>query len=272
MIDEKYIDLVTAYIEGSITSKNRARLNDLISSGEIDILDVKELETLYKTMGNLPKPEPSEEMSNRFYQMLEREKRKQSASVSDTISSKFQSVFDQLIQIVQPKRMAFALGIFIAGMLIGNWTTPFQDYRRQLNRLSGEVSQMRQVMMMTLLDNESVTERLKAVNISTELQPDDTDNKVAQALLKTLQNDPNVNVRLAAIEALLHRASNPLVREGLVSAISSQESPVIQAALADAMLLLQEKRAVDKFKELLEQNNLDRNLRDKLQNTVTVLS
>lgn len=268
MINEQYIDLVTAYIEGSINPEERSRLNELINLGEIDILDVKELEEIYRTIGTLPKPEPSEEMSNRFYRMLEQEKEKQYASSLSI--KKIQSWFEQLSAIAQPRRMAIACGIFIAGMLIGNWTTPFQDYRQQLNRLSGEVSQMREVMMLSMLDNDSVTERLKAVNVSMEMQP--ADNNVADALLKTLQNDPNINVRLAAVEALLHHASQPRVREGLVNAISTQESPIIQAALADAMLMLQEKRSIEKFKELLDQNDLDRNVRNKLQNTVTALS
>ena len=268
MINEEYIDLVTAYIEGSITTEQHSRLNELINSREIDISDVKELEAIYRNMGSLPEPEPTDEISKRFYKMLEHEKEKHSASTPGI--NKIKTWFDHLIAIAQPKRIAFALGIFIAGVLIGNWTTPFQDYRKQLNRLSGEVSQMREVMMLSLLDNDSVTERLKAVNVSMEMQP--ADNKVADALLKTLRNDPNVNVRLAAIEALLHHASQPRVREGLVNAISTQESPIIQAALADAMLMLQEKRSIEKFKKLLDQNDLDRSLRDKLQNTVTALS
>ena len=270
MIHEQYINLVTAYIEGTITSEQRSQLNELINRGEIDILDVKELEVIYRNMGNLPQPEPSKEMSSRFYRMLELEKEKEKQSASIFSTGKIPSWFEQLSTLAQPRRMAFALGIFVAGVLIGNWTTPFQNYRQQLNHLSDEVSQMREVMMLSLLDNDSVTERLKAVNVSMEMQP--ADNKVADALLKTLQNDPNINVRLAAIEALLHHASQPRVREGLVNAISTQKSPIIQAALADAMLMLQEKRSIEKFKELLDQNNLDHNVRNKLQNTVTALS
>lgn len=270
MIDERYIDLVTAYIEGTITPKQHSRLNDLINGGVIDILEIKELETIYQNMGSLPEPKPGEGMSRGFYQMLEHEKQKQNRADYSRSSENIQRRFTYLLSMVWPKQAAFALGIFIAGMVIGNWTTPFQDYRQQLDRLSGEVSQMREVMMLSLLDNDSVTERLKAVNVSMEMQP--ADNKVADALLKTLQSDPNVNVRLAAIEALLHHASQPRVREGLVNAISMQKSPVIQAALADAMLMLQEKRSVEKFKKLLDQNDLDRGLRQKLQNTVTALS
>lgn len=266
MISEQYIELVTAYIEGTITSEDRARLNDLINDGEIDILEVKELEQLYKNMGNLPAPKPGSEMGNRFYRMLEQEKKKQESSPT----ALFKQYLEKIGRLFQPRQLAFALGLLLLGMLIGNWATPFRDYRQQLNRLSSEVSDMRQIMMLTLLDNESVTERLKAVNISTEIQS--SDDRIAVALLKTLRNDPNVNVRLAAIEALMQHASNPTVREGLVNAIGEQESPIIQTALADAMLILQEKRSVEKFRRLLDQKDLDRDVRSKLQTTVNALS
>lgn len=270
MNNEQYIKLFIAYIEGSITAEQRSSLNELINNGEIDIQDVKELENVYRNMGSLPEPEPSDKMSSRFYRMLEQEKGKEMQSEYPKGKQQVRRWFEYLSSIARPKQVAYALSIFIAGMVIGNWAIPFQNYRQQLNRLSGEVSQMREVMMLSLLDNDSVTERLKAVNVSMEMQP--ADNKVADALLKTLQNDPNINVRLAAIEALLHHASQPRVREGLVNAITTQKSPIIQAALADAMLMLQEKRSIKKFRKLLDQNDLDPNLRNKLQNTVTALS
>lgn len=266
MIDEKYIDLVTAYLNDSITSEERAELNELIDEGKIDILDVKELERSYKKLGKLPTPEPSEEMRNSFYAMLEVEKQKQASQQKNQL-------LDQIKTFFTPKRvqrLAFAVGIFLIGMLAGNLFTPFQDYHQQMNQLSGEVSQMRQVMMLSLLDAQSPSERLKAVNISTDITS--ADDRVISALLKTLNNDANVNVRLASIEALLRHAGNPAARQGLVEAISQQQSPQIQVALADAMLALQETRSVDELRRLLEQNELDSIVRDKLQNTIAALS
>lgn len=262
MIEEQYSKLVTAYLDGSITPEQEKQLHKLLDTGEIQLEELEELEQIYASMEHLPVPEPGERIRNRFYQMLAEEQNSKGSSLSETIR--------QFAASFQIRRVAAALGIFLVGMLVGNWQTPFQDYRHQLDRLSTEVSQMREVMMLSLLDNDSATERLKAVNISTDMQP--ADNQIAEALLKTLNNDPNVNVRLAAIEALLHHASNPLVREGMVSAITAQESPIVQAALADAMLILQEKRSIEEFKKLLESNGLDRNVRDKLQTTIAALS
>lgn len=266
MIDEPYIRLITAYITGAITPEEQAELDELIELGEIDRHDIKEMENLYQQMGTLPEAEPGDAVRKRFYTMLEAEKQK----VTPTIEQRLTQWLENLRAGFQLRRFALAMGVFIVGLLIGNLTTPFQDYRHQLDQLSSEVSQMREVMMLNLLDNESATERLKAVNISTEMQP--ADNKIAEALLKTLNKDPNVNVRLAAIEALVRHASNPLVREGMINAIAAQDSPIVQSALADAMLRLQEKRSIDAFKELLDQNGLDQGVRDKLQNTIAALS
>ncbi len=266
MIDEKYIDLVTAYIDNSITAGQREELNRLIDEGEIDILDVKEMEMYWQKMGRIPAAEPAADMRENFYRMLEEEKEKQPASLGNTFADWLALLKARL----EMRQLAYAMGIFLVGMLVGNWATPFNNYREQLSELSTEVSQMREVMMLSLLDNSSPTERLKAVNISTDVRS--ADSQVIQALLKTLNNDPNVNVRLATIEALLRHASNPLVREGMVNAIASQESPLVQVALADAMIALQERSAVQEFRNLLEKNGLDSNVRDKIENTIAALS
>ena len=78
--------------------------------------------------------------------------------------------------------------------------------------------------MLNMLEKESTSERLKAVNLTQGM--DNASEKVVEALLQTLNNDPNVNVRLSALEALFPYASNPKVREGLIQSISQQESPL----------------------------------------------
>ncbi|WP_431200274.1 HEAT repeat domain-containing protein [Mucilaginibacter sp. P25] len=91
------------------------------------------------------------------------------------------------------------------------------------------------------------------------------------ALLATLNNDPNVNVRLSTLDALTHLTGYPEVREGLIKSIVEQDSPLMQLAIADVMLKLQEKRSVKSFKELLKQKGLDNGVRDKIKQTITQL-
>lgn len=265
MIDDQYIELVSAYLNESISPREKIRLNELIDDGKIDILDIKEMENLYKSLGKLSAPEPSEQMRNSFYAMLESEKEQQ-ASVQNTHVLEWVKSFFTLPKV---RRLGLAMGLFLVGMVAGNLFMPFQDYRSQMNQLSSEVSQMRKVMALSLLDDPSSTERLKAVNISSDISS--SDDRIVSALLKTLNNDPNVNVRLASIEALLHQAANPAVRKGLVQSISRQESPQVQVALANAMLALQETKSVDELRRLLDREELEPTVRYKLTNTIAAL-
>lgn len=266
MIDEKYIDLATAYLQDSMSPEQRAELNELIEQGKIDILDLKEMELLYERMGTIKTPGPDSALRDRFYAMLEEEKVRHGTNLSRMIPEWITPHRKHF----EFRQLAYALGIFLIGLLIGGIYAPISNQDEQIDRLTSEVYRMREIMMINLLDNSSPIERLRGVNISNEIRP--VDNRVADALLQTLNNDSNVNVRMAAVNALVHHASNPAVRQGLVNSITTQESPIVQAALADAMLALQEKQSVDEFKKLLEQNELDKNVRNKLENTIAALS
>lgn len=265
MINEKYIDLVTGYLQNGLSPDEQKKLDELIESGEIDILDLKEMEMMYGKIDSIDTPKPSSAMRDRFYTMLEEEKQAQTVSWSH----KLNAWMDELKQRFQLRYVVYAAVVFLAGLMIGDLYAPISNQDEQIDQLMSEVSQMREVMMISLLDNSSPTERLKAVNISNEIRS--VDERVVNALLKTLNNDSNVNVRLAAVEALTGHAGNPAARSGLINSITNQQSPIVQAALADAMLALQERQSVDEFRKLLAQDELDSNVRNKLENTIAEL-
>jgi HEAT repeat protein len=124
-------------------------------------------------------------------------------------------------------------------------------------------------MVLTLISQSSATDRLKAVGYTSELQQ--ADERVIQALLFTLNHDENVNVRLVTVEALFRFADAPAVREGLVRSIAQQESPLVQLALADVMVALQEKRSVAPLSELLRRQATDFYVKEKLESSIRVL-
>ncbi|HEV2354741.1 MAG TPA: HEAT repeat domain-containing protein [Puia sp.] len=142
--------------------------------------------------------------------------------------------------------------------------------RKQLEALTAQVHEMRELMMLSLLQNPAASERIKAVSYTNEMRR--AGPNIAAALLATLDNDPNVNVRLSTLEALTHYADDPAIREGLVQSILQQNSPLVQAALADVMLKLQEKRAVSPFKKLLQQKDLNEMVRTKIEATIVRLT
>ena len=141
--------------------------------------------------------------------------------------------------------------------------------KQQLKVLADQVHEMREMVMLALLENPSASERIRGVSYASEIQ---TINKnVLDALLSTLNNDPNSNVRLMTLDALTRYANVPAVRRGLVQSILQQDSPLMQAAIADVMVRLQEKKAVQPLKELLQQKDLNEMVRAKIQQTLTRL-
>jgi len=141
--------------------------------------------------------------------------------------------------------------------------------KQQLKVLADQVHEMREMVMLALLENPSASERIRGVSYASDIK---TINKnVLDALFSTLNNDPNSNVRLITLDALTRYADVPAVRRGLVQSILQQGSPLVQAAMADVMLRLQEKKAVQPLKELLEQKDLNEMVRTKIKQTLTRL-
>jgi hypothetical protein len=136
--------------------------------------------------------------------------------------------------------------------------------------LRREVQDMRQMLAVSLLDQRSTTERLRGVNLSYGLE--NPDNKMIQALLDTLNNDSNINVRLAAVDALYLFYDSPSVREGIIQSLSQQNSPFLQVALVDLLVSVQERQALESFKKLIEANQLDPKVKQKLEQGIRELS
>ena len=86
---------------------------------------------------------------------------------------------------------------------------------------------------------------------------------ITKALFSTLNSDTNVNVRLSAIEALANYTEISEVREGLIASIIHQKSPMVQIALADLMVKLQEKKAVKSFKKLIKEKDVNESANKK---------
>jgi HEAT repeat protein len=122
---------------------------------------------------------------------------------------------------------------------------------------------MKEMLTLSLLENPSASERMRAVSYVTE--SNDVNRKIANALLTTLNNDPNVNVRLTTLEVLSNFANDPFVRKGLVASILQQDSPLVQDALADVMVKLQEKKAVKPLQQVLKNKETNEMIKAKIR-------
>jgi len=216
-------------------------------------------------------PEPSADMDMRFQAMLGDYKK--SVQRKETRWSLFWTGLYEQLTIKPTFQLAYSFVLLLAGVGVAYLflnTGSKDNSKIEIARLSSQVQEMKQLMMLSLLENPSATERLKAVGYTEEINT--ADEQVVEALLTTLNEDPNVNVRLVTLEALTKYSSNPVVREGLVQSIVKQESPLMQSALADVMMRLQEKKSIESFRKLLQDDRVSDPIKTKIQQTITTLN
>ena len=261
-MNEKHEQLIADYLTGDLDDAGKTKVEELIASGEIDFMEFRDLEKLHEDLGSISTPAPGKEMSAKFYAMLEEEK----ASVKKPWLQSLKEQLQQVIAELTMPRLAYGLILLIVGGFIG---TQINNSDSEIEQLSQEVQDMREMMMVNMLEGASAADRLKAVTISSKLPS--VDAEAIHALLFTLNNDPSVNVRVQTIEALKRWGENERVREGLVKAIAKQESPIVIVELADAMLELELRNSAPEFRRLIEERDLDYTVQQKLESSIAAL-
>ena len=73
-----------------------------------------------------------------------------------------------------------------------------------------------------------------------------------RALLDTLLHDPNVNVRLASVDALRRFATQDVVQQTTIAALGETSFPLVQIALIDFMVETKDTRAAEALRRLSE--------------------
>ena len=141
-----------------------------------------------------------------------------------------------------------AAAVLVLGVTLGRATAPAPPPDPQLAMLRDELRDMRQMVTLSLLQQQSASERLRGVSFTSQI--DRPDNEIASALLDTLMHDPNVNVRLATIDALKPLWARDAVRRGVIEALQRQTSPLVQIALIDFIVEKNSREAADTLRRL----------------------
>lgn len=166
------------------------------------------------------------------------------------------SVVEQMLERFWPQRpvvqVALALALAVAGVLIGHRLPSSTD--AELAELRADV----RTVGLALLDHQSASERLLGVAWSQRVES----GQVVDALLDRVQYDENLNVRLAAVEALRARLDVPAVGAGLAAALERQDAPLLQVTVADALLEKGGSDAIAAVRRMLGREELDPAVRE----------
>jgi hypothetical protein len=259
MEQERIHELIIKYNEGQADPSEIKMIEQLIEAGTIELSQLRELSVLEEQILKIESPVPTSDLDDRFYRML-REIKGESKSFS-------WAGFFSWPQLA-PK-LAFASVTLVIGFFVGYLFVPSPQSNREVAVLTKEISDLKEMMMLSLLEKESATDRLKAVSLTSEMSSAST--QVTSALLQTLNSDENINVRLAALDALRSYARDSKVREELVRSIPNQESPLVQVALADLMVALQEKSSVKELEKILKNDRTPKEVKKRIEESIKIM-
>jgi hypothetical protein len=211
--------------------------------------ELEELKTIWTQLGNVPAAEPGADLRDRFDLML--------GAYQNGLQRPARTWRRPIFE------FAAAAALLVMGIGIGYRMHAPAASSPELSVLRSELSQTRQMVALSLMQQQSATDRLKGVGWSYQLRDPGTD--VLHALLDVLTHDPNINVRLATVDALRQFGNQPVVRRGLIDAMRHDESAMVQIALIDLAVDLHEKESIDTLRQLTQDQGTDPAVRDRAE-------
>jgi hypothetical protein len=167
-------------------------------------------------------------------------------------------------------RVAAALILLGSGIGIGtalkSRPAPETSTNETLVALRQEVKEMKEEVMLNMIDDESASQRMKAVSYAEQMAS--PDQQVIDVLVNTLNQDKNVNVRLAALYSLQRFSDRRAVRDSLVSSLRIQKEPIIQVVLINLLAEKRDTRAIKPIQDIMTDKKTLKEVKDAAQRSL----
>ncbi len=254
--------LILDYLDGNLDQSMLNILAKELDGMGYNLENLDELRELVNNMDQLEIPEPSNQLSERFYEMLDGEIEKSNEkSIWYFISQKVDHIFKQPFII----KLSYGLIMLVLGWVIGFWFTP----DKRIEQMSDDIKQMKELAMFAMLDNPMASDRIQAVQMMGTSS--DNHSRIIESLLSALNKDSDPNVRLLAAEALLNFSNNQSVTERLIYSVKDQAYPMVQIAIIDGLIAKNVKGVVPLFKELANDGSLNELVIERLNTGINFL-
>lgn len=156
-------------------------------------------------------------------------------------------------KLVWSLRIAAGIILLLIGLSAGLIINANGASDARVAALQQEIKQMKNVLVYGSDSNLTASERISAVNVSSRLPENATslDSEITEVLIHTMNNDPNVNVREAAAQALFRFQDEPRIRKALVHSLNRQNDPLMQITLINMLVELKETSAINEMQKML---------------------
>jgi hypothetical protein len=245
------------YIDGKGTEQERAIMESELAHNKTSYALYEQLREVIHTLDTVKPLEPSGKLKLEFEKALQNEM----AAQKKTKTIFFSPVF---------YRAVAAVLLVLAGVAIGNWINNNQQQAKELAELKQQVDENRRAMMAMMENQQSASQRMTGLSVAYEM--DKPDDEIVRVLVKTMNEDPNSNVRLAAMEALGKFSSEAPVRNSLIQSLSTQKDPIVQIALIQLLVKMKEKSVVKQLEQMTKDASTMKAVKDEAYSGILKLS
>ena len=237
------------YLTGAMDDAIRPQVEEHVRSCSDCAKEFHDLNALWSGLGLIPAGAPdSARIRAKFGVMLESYKH----GLERAAPSSFWHGTNTWIARWWPEQpvlqLTLSVTLMVAGILLLQNRTSIPASNPEISQLRQELQDTRQMVALSLLQQQSASGRLEGVNWTNRL--DDPNGELLAALFDTLLHDPNVNVRLASIDALKKFGDRQTVRRGILDALGRQESPLVQIGLIDLVVEIRAKESIATLEKL----------------------
>lgn len=269
----------TARLSGELPAEERAELEAHLAGCTVCAAEAAELAALWQGLAETGESVPTARMRARLDAVLAEE-----LAAGRVAAAQAPLAFPGGRSGLPSRRRLLALAAtLLVGLGLGYIL--FGGNRDDVASLRREVGDLHTMVALSLLEKSSVSERLQGVAYSREVglnrdfgiaqarggeassgtngararqgAAEESREPVVAALFTRLLEDPNVNVRLAALEALRPLAAREDRRGEFVAAVARQESPLVALSLIDLLLESGDAAARRDLEQLLDNPHLD---------------
>lgn len=263
MEQEKFEIQMMEYFSGELTEKEMLDFDEYLQKHSSLQEEFDAMRNIWEELEEADIPVTSSEMDVTFLDMLHETSVKKKVNRKSWIEK-----LGSFLGPIQKPQLAFGMLLLVIGLGLGYFLNKESESITVVNNavLDVETEEVREQLVLTLLEQPSANKRLQAMQEASKLN--DVTERIIEALFTTLNNDTNINVRLVAVESLARYVDSPEVRMGLAKSIALQESPLVQIALADLMVALQEKSSIESMKQLLQKPDINTTVKQKLEESI----
>ncbi|HQQ99008.1 MAG TPA: HEAT repeat domain-containing protein [Cyclobacteriaceae bacterium] len=255
MNQEQLEHLLIDYIDGVLSPEARAAAEREIATNPAARLLHEQLRTVMGQLDMAKTLEPGSDLTRKFNQALREE-----------INS------NRPVRTLTPLlyRIAAGVALLISGVAVGYWINKNNVHEAEMAALKKEVEATKQMMFAMLDNQQSASQRMLGTTVAMNLnKPDD---EIVHALVKRMNDDPNTNVRLAALDALIQFHEDPAVRHQLIESLSTQKDPAVQISLIQFLVRLKEKEVVNQLQHIVDDNRTIKAVKDEALSGILKLS